>query len=263
MSARAAGSAHAGGSSAAAPAPGLQDALFPAVGGEGRVEAVVRRLGEAIGLGLLEVGAQLPPEAQLAARFDVAPVTLREALAILRQAGMLETRRGRGGGTFVRGYAEAPEADQRRATLQELSPDDLRDLGELRKAISGSASALAAERAAPGELAHLRVLLERMDRAETMNEFRRSDGRFHVEIAAASRSSRLTQAELAIQSELIDLIALLPAQRRIMDLINRQHAAIVDAIDARDGALARRLAEQHVDSANDLLIGLVLSPAEP
>jgi GntR family transcriptional regulator, transcriptional repressor for pyruvate dehydrogenase complex len=262
MSTGAAGPARHGGSSAAAPAPGLQDALFPAVGGEGRVEAVVRRLGEAIGLGLLEVGERLPPETQLAARFDVAPVTLREALAILRQAGMLETRRGRGGGTFVRGYAAAPEADELRARLQEVSPDDLRDLGELRKAIAGAASELAAKRAAPREIAHLRVLLERMGVAKTMNEFRRGDGRLHVEIAAASRSSRLTQAELAIQSELSDLIALLPGQRRIMGLMNREHAALVDALDARDGALARRLAEQHVDSANDLLIGLVLGPVD-
>jgi GntR family transcriptional regulator, transcriptional repressor for pyruvate dehydrogenase complex len=110
----------------------------------------VRRLGEAIGLGLLEVGARLPPEAELAARFDVAPVPLREALSILRQAGMLETRRGRGGGTLVRGYAEAPKADQLRARMQDVSADDLRDLGELREAIAGAASALAAERAAPG-----------------------------------------------------------------------------------------------------------------
>jgi GntR family transcriptional regulator, transcriptional repressor for pyruvate dehydrogenase complex len=262
MPVRAAGPAHVGGSTAVAPAPGLQDALFPAVGGEGRVEAVVRRLGEAIGLGLLEVGARLPPETELAARFDVAPVTLREALSILRQAGMLETRRGRGGGTFVRGYADVPAADQLKARIQEVSPDDLRDLGELRKAIAGAASALAAERAAPGEIAHLRVLLDRMSRAKAMNEFRRGDGRFHVEIAAASRSSRLTQTELAIQSELTDLISLLPSQRRIMNLMNRQHAALVDALDARDGALARRLAEQHVDSANDLLIGLVLTPVD-
>lgn len=262
MSVRAGRPARSGGSSAAAPAPGLRDALFPAVGGEGRVEAVVRRLGEAIGLGLVEVGERLPPEAQLAARFDVAPVTLREALAILRQAGMLETRRGRGGGTFVRGYAAAAEADELRARLRDTSPDDLRDLGELRKAIAGAASELAAERAAPGEIAHLRVLLDRMRVAKTMNEFRRGDGRFHVEIAAASRSSRLTQAELAIQSELTDLVALLPGQRRIMGLMNREHAALVDALDARDGALARRLAEQHVDSANDLLIGLVLSPVD-
>ena len=41
--------------------------------------------------------------------------------------------------------------------------------------------------------------------------------------------------------------------------MNREHAALVDALEARDGALARRLAEQHVASTNDLLVGLVLS----
>jgi hypothetical protein len=72
MPVRVAAPAHVSGSTAAAPAPRLQDALFPSVGGEGRVEAVVRRLGEAIGLGLLEVGARPAAEADLAARFDVA-----------------------------------------------------------------------------------------------------------------------------------------------------------------------------------------------
>ena len=55
------------------------------------------------------------------------------------------------------------------------------------------------------------MLLERTGAAASMSEFRRGDGRFHVEIAAASRSSRLTQTEVAIQSELTDVISLLPA----------------------------------------------------
>src|SRR3990172_10650871 len=75
--------------------------VFSPIGGEGLVEQAVCRLGEAIGLGLLEVGERLPPEAELAERFDIAPMTLRQALAILREAGYVETRRGRGGGTFV------------------------------------------------------------------------------------------------------------------------------------------------------------------
>jgi len=245
-----------------APAPGLQAALFPSVGGEGRVEAVVRRLGEAIGLGLLEVGEQLPPEIVLAARFDVAPVTLREALAILRQAGLVETRRGRGGGTFVRGQLPAPQLDDVRARLDGISADDLRDLADLRKAISGAAAALAAERAASSELAHLRVLLRRMAAAQSLGEFRRGDGRLHIEIAAASRSARLTQAEIALQSELRDLLALLPDRRRIIQLANREHRALVAALEARDAERARRLAEQHVDSTNDLVIGLGLSALE-
>jgi DNA-binding FadR family transcriptional regulator len=241
------------------PAPGLQAALFPSVGGEGRVEAVVRRLGEAIGLGLLEVGEQLPPETDLAARFDVAPATLREALAVLRHAGLVETRRGRGGGTFVRGHVPAPVLDEVRARLDGVSADDLRDLADLRKAISGAAAALAAERAADGEIAHLRVLLGRMTAASSLEEFRRGDGRFHIEIAAASRSARLTQAEIELQSELRDLLSLLPDRPRVLRLADREHRAIVQALEARDAAGARRLAEQHVDSTNDLVIGLALS----
>ena len=59
------------------------------------------RIGEAIGSGVLEPGERLPSEGELAARLAVAPMTLRQALAILRDAGFVETRRGRGGGSFV------------------------------------------------------------------------------------------------------------------------------------------------------------------
>ncbi len=74
--------------------------------------------------------------------------------------------------------------------------------------------------------------------------------------------SRLTQSAIAIQSELNDLVGLLPGTRRVMRLINREHAALVEALASRDAVLARRLAEQHVDSTNDLIIGLGLSALE-
>src|SRR5579872_545361 len=79
-----------------------REVVFSPVADGAVVEQTVRRLGEAIGLGLIEVGERLPPEAELATRLAIAPMTLREALRILREAGYLETRRGRGGGTFVR-----------------------------------------------------------------------------------------------------------------------------------------------------------------
>ena len=52
-----------------------------------RSEAVTRRVGSAIALGLLGDGEQLPAEAELATLLSVSTVTLREALAELRQAG--------------------------------------------------------------------------------------------------------------------------------------------------------------------------------
>src|SRR2546430_10489589 len=78
-----------------------REAVFSPVADGAVVEQTVRRLGEAIGLGLIEVGERLPPEAELATRVAIAPMTLGEALRILREAGYLEPRRRRGGGTFV------------------------------------------------------------------------------------------------------------------------------------------------------------------
>ena len=76
-------------------------AVFAPVRSGGLVEQAVRRLGEAIGHGILVAGERLPSEAELAQQFVIAPSTLREALAILREAGYVTTRRGRHGGSFV------------------------------------------------------------------------------------------------------------------------------------------------------------------
>ena len=89
-----------------------------------RSEAVVRRLGSAIALGLLGDGEQLPAETELATMLNVSTVTLREALAELRELGLVETRRGRGGGSFVRSRDErSPScADARLAELRHHRP---------------------------------------------------------------------------------------------------------------------------------------------
>src|ERR671931_1223300 len=120
------------------------------------VEQTVRRLGEAIGLGLLEVGERLPSEAELAARLAIAPMTLREALRILREAGYLETRRGRGGGTFVRRSIPQAPAREARRHLARLTVEELSDLMDYRVAVSGSAVALACERRTDADLTALR-----------------------------------------------------------------------------------------------------------
>ncbi len=71
------------------------------VRGGNAFEITVARLAQAIKLGLVQVGERLPPERELADRLQVSRVTLREAIRSLREAGFLESRRGRSGGTFV------------------------------------------------------------------------------------------------------------------------------------------------------------------
>src|SRR5918911_4820016 len=139
-----------------------REVVFSPLADGALVEQAVRRLGEAIGLGLIEVGERLPSEAELASRLAIAPMTLREALRILREAGYLETRRGRGGGTFVRRSLPQQPAREARRHLARLTVEELSDLMDFRVAVSGAAVALAAERRSDTDVAALGALVERM-----------------------------------------------------------------------------------------------------
>jgi len=75
--------------------------LWRPVRGGNAFEITVSRLAQAIRLGLVGEGDRLPAERELAERLRVSRVTLREAIRALREAGILESRRGRTGGTFV------------------------------------------------------------------------------------------------------------------------------------------------------------------
>ncbi|HEY6597258.1 MAG TPA: FCD domain-containing protein [Asanoa sp.] len=88
--------------------------MWRPVRGANAFETTVSRLAQVIRLGIVEVGARLPAERELAERLKVSRVTLREAIAALREAGFLESRRGRNGGTFVIARSTAGERSETR-----------------------------------------------------------------------------------------------------------------------------------------------------
>src|SRR5947209_20531746 len=222
------------------------------------VEQTVRRLGEAIGLGLIEVGERLPSEAELASRLAIAPMTLREALRILREAGYLETRRGRGGGTFVRRSVPTPPAREARRHLARLTVEELSDLMDYRVAVSGAAVALAAERRTDVDLVALEGLVERMAELDAFTPYRRLDHRFHLTVASAARSPRLVIAETAIQVDLAKLLRLIPESAEMLHVSNEQHRQLLAALRGRDAARARAVMQTHVRGTADFLVGLRL-----
>ncbi len=228
-------------------------AVFAPVDTTARVDAVVRRLADAIALEVLVDGEQLPSESELASQLGVSTVTLREALVTLRNKGLVETRRGRGGGSFVR----TPKPVEIGARLYGFSTQELRDFGDHYAAISGAAARLAAERALDAELAPLRRTLAQMEEATSPAELRRLDGRFHIEVAAASQSARLTREEIALQAD-VGLLLWLPYDEADGHSVACLHGEIVAAIGSGDGATARNLAERHIVEAVERLVELRL-----
>ena len=212
---------------------------------EGRTEQVIRRLMEAIDLGLYAEGQQLPSELELAMQFGVATVTLREALVYLRQIGVIETRRGRNGGSFVCATEELAAAlmlDR----LDEWSLIELRDIGDEHMAISGMAARLAAQRATEESYQHMAFYIKALGDAKSRRERRRADARFHMEIAAHSQSVRLTHAEIHLQSQLGELLWLSGQFPLQVERVQQEHWAILKAIQKGDAASAGTYAEEHV-----------------
>src|SRR3954470_19122554 len=89
--------------------------LFSPVPVRNAFEVTIERLAQSIRLGVLVEGDRLPPERELAARCGSSGVTRREAIKPRRDAGLVESRRGRGGGTFV-----APPPRQRRRSQDKI-----------------------------------------------------------------------------------------------------------------------------------------------
>lgn len=232
----------------------VMSAVFAPLSDTGRSDMVVRRIAEAVTLGLMVEGEQLPSESDLADQLGVANGTVREALAILREQGLVETRRGRNGGSFIR-TPEEGLARIHQARLREIGISELRDLGDEQFAVSGAAARFAAERA-PADLAdRLDGLVTALRRAESSAERRKADARFHIEVAIASQSVRLTRLEVRLQAELGPLLWL-PGNDAAPDVpaVADQHHEILVAIAAGDASAARRLAEKHtVSSAHHLV----------
>ena len=105
--------------------------------------ALIRRLRAAIALGLLPEGERLPKEADLATQMAVTTFSLREALSELRRQGLVVTRVGKYGGTFV--VAGAGHQEVTRAELLSVSSAELRDLADWRRMLSSHAAELAAD----------------------------------------------------------------------------------------------------------------------
>lgn len=229
-------------------AAGGRGAVFAPLEVGRRADAVIRRLSEGIRLGLLVPDEQLPSESDLAESFGVSPVTVREALTALRGQGLVTTRRGRKGGSFVR-HVRSEASDVLRERLREVSPSELRDLADHYAAISGTCAQLAADRAGQQDVKLITDSVAELERAVDAGARRRAESRFHVELASAAQSPRLTRAVISMQSEVGPLLWLATTTPVAWEEVLRKHRQILAAVVAADGPSARALAVAHVYAA--------------
>jgi DNA-binding FadR family transcriptional regulator len=243
----------------------LASVFFRPVRWQSAFDETVERLAQAIKLGAVPVGAQLPSERQLVEQMQVSRTTLREAIRVLQQRGVLKTRRGRTGGTFVAsdGITMLTKAEASRL-VQEMGPA-LTDLIEIRSAIEPKAAELAAERAEPGSVERLRGVLH-LSHDAPVTELRANDSLVHIAIAKISASELVMDSVLKVQSQLHELLAFLavvPTPQVAARAESRQHGKIVEAIARGDAQRAREAMAKHVEATEELLRGVLNFGARP
>ncbi len=219
-------------------------------------ETAVERLVRSIKLGMIEYGERLPSERELALALQVGRTTLREALEALRQAGYVETRRGRGGGTFVT-YTGVPTRTDA-AELARAMGERLSDALDFRRVVEPGAAALAATRElSSADRAGLLAALAACQQAPTDRARRGADTRLHLLIAGLAQSDSLLSAVVDVQLRVGELLAAIPVLRRNIAHSDGQHAEVVDAIIHSDPVRARRAMEAHCDGTSALLRGFL------
>ncbi|MGZ5040209.1 MAG: phosphonate utilization associated transcriptional regulator [Usitatibacter sp.] len=199
---------------------------------------VQRELERRILAGELAPGDKLTEE-EIAGNLNVSRGPVREAFRALESAGLVRTEKNRG--VFVR----------------EVSVDDADEIYEVRAGLDALIGRLAAQRIKAPEVAELRELMKRMQkaaRARSVADYYPLNVRFHDRLAELTRNRTL----LAHYRRLVNELHLyrretLARGADSFPISTREHSRIVEALAAKDAELASRLMYEHAMESRDRL----------
>ncbi|MGW0873201.1 FadR/GntR family transcriptional regulator [Streptomyces sp. NPDC002740] len=231
----------------------LTPVLRPVRAGNGFEEALEQIL-QVVRLGLVPGGERLPAERDLAERLGISRVTLREVLKVLQDQGLVESRRGRYGGTFVLPRTDAGGEDELRRRIAEV---DVEDVLRFREVLEVGAAGLCAAHGLDDEQAdRLREALARTADAP-LADYRRLDTMLHLTLAELSGSPSLTARYAAVRATVNDLLDCIPLLVRNLEHSQRQHMALVEAVLDGDADGAREMMREHCAGTAALLRGFL------
>lgn len=189
-------------------------------------EIVADKIRRLILNGHLQPGARLV-ERDFAAQLDVSRSPVREALRILDQEGLVEKLPTRG------------------IIVKELTRREVVEIFDIREALEGMASRLAAERIAGGATCNLEQLVAESRAAlqvDDLDAVREANWGFHDEIIAFSDNEILQQMLIPLMSRLHWVLRQITDFRRI----EVDHLRLAAAIESGYPDLAAAEAQQHV-----------------
>lgn len=205
---------------------------------------IVDQIRGLIAAGRIKPGDRLPPERELAELFKASRNSVRDAIRVLEQMGLIESRQG--DGTYVRSVS-VEELTEPLALLLLQSRTQMRELWEVRRVLEPALAEFAAARITDEELAELDAVLEQQRRkVEAGFIALEEDTAFHNGIAEAARNTVMLRA----LDTLVDLLR--QSRERSLQQHDRPayslagHRRILAALRRRDPEGARAEMLRHL-----------------
>ena len=208
----------------------------------------------------LAPGDRLPGEAELIARFGMAKGTIREAMRLLQAQGLVVTKTGPGGGSFV-GEVSKDRAHALLANYFYFQKVSINDIYQVRIALEPEMAASLAGRLTEAQLADLEAIMRAYEEpAETAEEERAqhvASLRFHARLSEFAGNALLGFFIGFMAQILTDLTVF----RRLYSQPNhklwregREHQlGLIEALRDGDAARARRVMREHMEMAQRLM----------
>ncbi len=208
------------------------------------VDEVADRLLTAVALGEFLPGERLPVERALAALLGVSRSTVHEAVGRLRSAGIVEVRRGRAGGAFVRSDWSTNSADAVSRTIG-VRGAELEQLLDLRGMVEGMVARTAAERRTESDVSALREALAAFAAARTPQQEHVADAAIHRAVTAATGNPQVASLTQGLLATVTVGLPIEPYTRDVFDLALAEHTALVEAVVAGEVERAGTVARAH------------------
>ncbi|MBI9084717.1 MAG: FadR family transcriptional regulator [Desulfobacterales bacterium] len=227
---------------------------------QGRIfQDVVEQIQNAILRGDLKTGDMLPPERELKETFKTSRGTLREALRILEQKGLIEIKLGVSGGAVVKSAMVDQFADNL-ALIVRFQQIPLIHLAEFREGVEGAVAAIAALRAQKKDLDLLKSLLAEArihvdGGAGQWDAFLSVDKKVHQALATITGNPMYIMVHQVVHDNIQRYYdQFLPADEKRLNENFQDLCDIVDAIGRGEATEARIFAQRHVRRFNGYMM---------
>ncbi len=219
---------------------------------------VIYQIEDAIFQGKLKVGDKLPAERTLKEMFQTSRGTIREALRVLEQKGLISIKTGTNGGAIVENVSTGVISESLDLLIRSQSLS-LKHLAQFREDIEGNVTSLAAQNASENDILKLKKIVEKVKIAveggvKLWDDYIEADNEFHMQLAHIAENPIYISIIRTVHENINRYYnRFLEKENERMQENYQDMCDIIEAIENKDSNKAQLLARTHVQRFNKFM----------